>query len=761
MRPDPVGTGHTPQEDRPRDAAPGPIAVEGRTCWRRLPARRVALLVDGQAYFSAFKAVVERAQRQVLILGWDFHRQTRLTPGAAGPEAELEVASFLHQVVQRRSSLEVRILDWDFAMLYVLEREPLPRLQLDWYRRSRLRRHLDGDHPTGASHHQKIVVVDDQAAFCGGLDLTIRRWDVREHAAVDPRRVDPVGRPYPPFHDVQVLLDGPAAAALGDVARERWRRATGERLPRPGGRGKAPHADPWPEAVPPDLRDVRVGIARTEPAWRGRPAVREVERLFLDAVAAARRSIYIESQYFTSDAVGDALAGRLGEVDGPEVVIVSPSACSGWVEETALGALRARLLRRLRAADAHGRLRAVYPAVPAPEDGQRVPVQVHSKVLVVDDAHLHLGSANLSNRSMGLDTECDLAIDAADDPSAGPAIATFRDGLLAEHLGVAIEQVEAVRREAGSLLAVLERLGGGERTLLTINHELEPWIDEMLPDQALLDPAGPYEAGKLVDHLVHEEANGVARRPIARAVAVLAGLLALGIAWKFTPLGELADTQRLLEWARPLRASAWGPLAATAAFIVASLVLVPVTGMTVVLAVLFGPWIGWLCALVGCLASGSAGFGIGRAVWRDAVRWLAGPRLDRLSRKLSHHGLVTVAAVRLVPIAPFTVVNLVAGSSHLRFRDFFLGTLVAMAPGLLAMSFVADRVATAVDEPSTWTIAVAVGLLLLLVLVGRWVKHKLAPGMSGQEADVIPEGHDDPAAGLERAPAVRRAAATG
>lgn len=722
----------------------GPIAVEGVSCWRRARAHRLTFLVDAQAYFAAFKAALERAERQVLILGWDFHRQTRLVPDAQGPDAGLELADFLHRLVHDRPELEVRILDWDFAMLYVLEREPLPRLQLDWYRRNRLRRHLDGDHPTGASHHQKVVVVDDAVAFTGGLDLTIRRWDTREHAAVDPRRVDPAGKPYEPFHDVQVLVDGPLAAALGDLARERWRRATGERLAHPPRKGRA---DPWPPHAAADLTEVDVAIARTEPAWRGRKEVREVERLFLDGLAAARCSIYIEAQYFTSDAVGDALARRLGEADGPEVVIVAPCSCAGWVEETALGALRARLLRRLREADVHGRLRAVYPAVPAPADGERVPVQIHSKVLVVDEQHLHVGSANLSNRSMGLDTECDLAIDAQADPRLAQAIARFRDGLLAEHLGATVEAVTRVREETGSLLAVLERLGGGERTLSPIEDTLEPWVDEMLPDQTVLDPTGPYEADKLVNHLVAEEAPPVARRPIARAVAVLGGLLVLGMAWQWTPLSQLGDPERLLAWARPLRDSPWGPLAATAAFILASLVFVPVTAMTVALAILFGPWVGWLCALIGSLASASVGFGVGSAVWKDTVSWLTGPRLDRLAKKLSRHGLVTVAAVRLVPIAPFTIVNLVAGSSHLRYRDFILGTLIAMSPGLLAMSLVADRVATAVDKPSPWTIAVAVGLLLLLVLVGRWVKKKLAPTTSVEAEPAA----DDVAPGITRA----------
>jgi phospholipase D1/2 len=705
----------------------GPIAVEGSTCWRRLPARRVSFLVDGQAYFTALRSALLKAERQVLILGWDFHRQTRLRPDAPAAEGEQELVDFLHELVKRKKDLELRILDWDFNMLYVLERETMPRLQLDWYRKNRLKRHLDGDCPTGASHHQKIVAIDDQVAFCGGLDLTIRRWDTREHAAVDPRRVDPAGKPYDPFHDVQVVLDGPAAAGLAELARERWRRATKERIGRP----KRRDGDAWPDGVAPDLSDVRVGIARTEPAWRGREGVREVERLFVEGVRAAKRSVYIEAQYFTSDLVGDELVRKLEDPQGPEVVIVAPCACPGWVEETALGALRQRLLRRLRASDVHGRLRALYPAVPAPADGERVGVQVHSKVLVVDEAHLHLGSANLSNRSMGLDTECDLAFD-ADVPRVADAIARFRDGLLAEHLGATVEQVAAVRRETGSLLAVIDRLGQGERTLLPIPDTLEPWVDQMLPDQQVLDPSSPYDADQLVSHLVTDDTPPPGtKRPVARAVAVLGGLLALGLAWQFTPLGDLADHEKMLEWARPLQSTAWGPLIATAAFIAASLVFLPITAMSVAMAVLFGPWIGWVCSLVACVTSSVIGFAVGRTMWHDAVRWMTGPRLDKLSKKLSHHGLVTVIAVRLVPIAPFTVVNLVAGSSHLRFRDFFLGTVIAMAPGLLAMSLVADRVAAAVDEPSGWTIAVAVALLLGLVLLGRWVKRKLAPGDRG------------------------------
>ena len=189
-------------------------------------------------------------------------------------------------------------------MLYAFEREFLPLLQRAW-RNPRLHFQLDADHPLGASQHQKIVVIDDAIAFVGGLDLTLSRWDTRRHAARDPRRKDAGNRPYPPFHDVQIAVDGEAAAALGELARERWQRATGRTLTAP-----APDGDVWPPALTPDLTDATLAIARTDPGWNGRPEVREVEALFVRAIAAAERSLYIENQYFTSHRIGDALIER-------------------------------------------------------------------------------------------------------------------------------------------------------------------------------------------------------------------------------------------------------------------------------------------------------------------------------------------------------------------------------------------------------------------------------------------------------------------
>src|SRR4029434_6054509 len=229
----------------------------------------------------------------------------------------------------------------------------------------------------------------------------------------------------------QLMVDVDAAVALGQLVKERWRRATGKRLR--VGPGRA--GDPWPSGVVPDLQHVSVAISRTEPAYDVRREVREVESLYLDGIRHARRFIYLENQYLSSSAIGNALAARLQEKDGPEIIMVLPQETSEWLEQVSMAVLRSRLLKRLRAADGFGRLHVYYPVM----EDENVQVRVHSKVCFIDDRLLRVGSANLNNRSMGLDTECDLAVE-AEEPATGNSIAYLRNRLLAEHLGVSPER---------------------------------------------------------------------------------------------------------------------------------------------------------------------------------------------------------------------------------------------------------------------------------------------------------------------------------
>src|SRR5690606_7075294 len=141
------------------------------------------------------------------------------------------------------------------------------------------------------------------------------------------------------------------------------------------------------------------------------------------------------------------------EPDGPEIIIVLVQLSHGWLEERTMHWLRTRLIQKLRAADAHDRLRICYPYIAGLGSGTCI--DVHSKVTIVDDEWLRIGSANLANRSLGLDTECDLTVEARGREDVRRAIASFRSRLLAEHLGFPRERVEQVIEQSGSLRAAM------------------------------------------------------------------------------------------------------------------------------------------------------------------------------------------------------------------------------------------------------------------------------------------------------------------
>jgi phosphatidylserine/phosphatidylglycerophosphate/cardiolipin synthase-like enzyme len=379
-----------------------PVLRPGDTCWLLARAERAAALIDGAVYFSRLNEALHSARRSIMILGWDFDSRIKLHP--EDPEAPA-LGDLLRSLVEERPELEVRVLIWSIAVMHA----PSEPMQLlfggEWDKHPRITLKLDRFHPIYAAHHQKIVTVDDSIAFSGGMDLTVRRWDTHPHEIDNPARLSPEGAPYAPIHDAQMAVDGEAAARLAELARERWRLATGEALPACQARRNI-----WPRTLEPDFTNHAIGIARTSPLCGDRDQVSEVERLTRASLEAAQRCIYIEQQYMTSTYVGDILARQLERPDGPEIVVLMTQESRGLVERLVMGNNRDRLIRRLRRHDAQGRLRICYPVIRAPAGA--VQIMMHSKLMIVDDWFLRIGSANLNNRSMGLDTECDLALEA-------------------------------------------------------------------------------------------------------------------------------------------------------------------------------------------------------------------------------------------------------------------------------------------------------------------------------------------------------------
>jgi phospholipase D1/2 len=699
------------------------VLRDGRTHWRRETAARVAFLVDGEAYFAAFRAACLEARHVIRIVGWDIHSRMRLVPGPAADGLPAELGPFLNALLHRRPGLRIDILIWDFAAIYTIEREPLPLLNREWRRHHRLRLRFAADHPLGASHHQKIVVVDDAIAFVGGLDLTMRRWDSSEHRPQDERRIDPSGEPYGPFHDQQMLVDGAAAAALAELARERWRRAVGEPLP-----AVRAESDPWPVSVRPALRDVRVAIARTEPAGDGRPDVREVYEMWLAAIAMARHSLYIENQFLTAVGIGDALERRLNAPEGPEIVIVLSRSCHGWLEQTALADCQARLIHRLRAADGHGRLRILCPVVLGAKEEDDGWVRVHGKALVVDERFVRIGSANLSNRSMGVDTECDLAVE-AENEATRTGIAALRDRLLAEHLGAGAESVAAAVRAHG-LIGAIERLSQGDRQLVPVQPALPESAlaigDDHGRDANVFDPERPIRPERFLDDFLPEAPprRQLGRR-ITTSLAVALAFAALIAVWRHTPLAQYVTLPHLVAEAHALRDQPWLPLYVLCTFIFGGFLMVPVTLLIAASGVAFGPVLGFAYAALGAFSSAAVSFYIGRTLGREPVRRLGGAYLNRISRRLARSGIVAVTVLRLLPIAPFTLVNIVAGAMQLRFRDFFAGTVLGMTPGIVLMTGLGVSAERVLRHGDVASLLLFVAVILVLAALGyalqRWL----------------------------------------
>jgi len=419
----------------------------GLTCWRRERAHRAAVLHDGAAYFAAARAALVKAQESITLIGWSFDPRVRLLPSAGDPDADQTLADLLRALKAARPGLTIRILIWDMPWPISAGNDHTPETVRESLG-SGIDFRIDGTLPYGACQHQKILVIDDRIAFSGGSDFEVNRWDTPAHRDRDPRRRLPSGEDYPPRHDVMMLVDGPAANALADLARERWRRATGETL--------SPtldtSVDPWPETVTPLLTEVEVGLSRTEPAVSGREAVSENAALYLATIRAAKEVVYLENQYLASPLAADALRARLAEPDGPEIVIVLSERSPNGFDQLTMDSARRGLIKGLRRADRHGRLRIVAPHTPK---GQ--PILIHSKVAIIDRRFLRIGSTNLNNRSFGYDTECDLSIELRPDDAAGrAALDRVLHALLGHHGGCPSDAFAQAYAERGTLRAVLD-----------------------------------------------------------------------------------------------------------------------------------------------------------------------------------------------------------------------------------------------------------------------------------------------------------------
>lgn len=695
------------------------IVEPGKNCWRVERASRFYCIQDAAEYFRLIRWALLEARHTVFSLSWDITAHTDLLPDVAvpdKPDAPTRLDKLLASVARRRPGLRCYILTWDYGALYTLERDPFTRWRLGWRMPRGVKFGFDDHHPVGGCHHQKVVVVDDRLAFCGGIDLTGHRWDTSAHRPEEPARTTLLGEAYGPYHEVQAMVTGPAAASLGLLARDRWRALGHDRL-RPL---QSSTEDLWPSDITPDLADVDVAIARTMPGTESRPAIRECEALFLDSIARAKKTIYIENQYFTNDKLAAALAARLKEQDGPEVIVISPKDCHGWLEKTTMGAFRDTAFRQLLAADQHGRLRLVYPAASRSSD---VPTFVHSKVMIVDDVLARIGSANCSHRSMGMDTECDLAVDAGGDSDARAGIRRMRDRLLAEHLGMSVDDVARGAERAGAIGPVIDLRQDADHTLVRIEMSKESAAPPAVL-QAAADPDEPAAFGSSVESVVPAVDATSVRSPLRLWIlpaVVLAA--AAAVAWQSSLTLASIPVAPISLWV------------GIGVFVLAGSMLIPLELLAIAAGVCFGTLRGGLVALIGSLVAAILGYLAGLAIGALRLpRWMSRQSF-RSIRQLSARGLMGVIVLRLASVASAGSIHLICGAGRVPFASYMAGTAIGLAPSIVALAGLGGLLRRTFLNPSVSNGLMTIGVAVILFAMASGLRafllvRQFAPAVS-------------------------------
>jgi phosphatidylserine/phosphatidylglycerophosphate/cardiolipin synthase-like enzyme len=425
------------------------------------------VLIDARDYYGTLYRALEQARRQVVISGWQFESGIRLLRGQDAAEATrpVKLLEYLNALCEERPELEVYILAWDYSFVYAQDREPEQRQKFTALS-SRIRFEWDAHPSVAGSHHQKFVVVDGALGFTGGIDLCDARWDDCDHRSHNPERVNVTGEPCKPYHDVQACFRGSIVASLVGLFSARWQRATGETLTL---------AAEFPEGDLDrfDLRRLSQGQARLLPAERAALSrtqvdsranperIGEILNLYSTAILAAERVIYIETQYFTSRSIAEVLIAQMQDAQRPQldVVVVLPHGADTAMEKYALEDTQEGVLLQIQhAARDHGhQVQLLYPASHDP-CGNEISTFIHSKLLIVDDRLLIVGSANFTERSVALDSELAISWECIGEAGElGRAIRDIRCTLLAEHSGVPEVEFEQPLGLCARLGELLER----------------------------------------------------------------------------------------------------------------------------------------------------------------------------------------------------------------------------------------------------------------------------------------------------------------
>jgi phosphatidylserine/phosphatidylglycerophosphate/cardiolipin synthase-like enzyme/uncharacterized membrane protein YdjX (TVP38/TMEM64 family) len=683
-------------------------------CQQTAKADQVTLLIDYADYYRAIFKAIKQAKHSIFIIGWDIDGRIELLRGEEANNAQGPITLFdlINAKAKENPDLKIYLSRWNYSIFFLEEREPFSGLK--WHKGSTSNVYFYSDYkiPFSACHHQKVVIVDDSIAFCGGMDITIKRWDERTHLVNQPLRVDPGGltspkkkKPYKPTHDTQIMVTGPVVKILSELARYRWMRGAGfEAVTCNTESNKAI----WPAGFKPDFYDIEVAVSRTLPKTLNTPASKEILRMYLDEIEQAEHFIYIENQFLTCEIIAHALNKQLQEKPALKILVVSCAYPRGYLEHKAMWSWRTKFYDIVSNGIDPGRFEIVYPL--SQEHDQYTVIDIHSKIMMVDDKYMHVGSSNLNNRSMHLDTECDLILHASRQQHR-EKIQEIRDDLISEHTGKQKEEIRSLIDSKSDIHALIKNEKGSHRHLLKIDNE--PYRGQKLARLAI----------KLGDPL---DAFIPANMPVMQIIIgiLLITLIAFPfVLWLEIDLSQLLTKENVDTVVENARNSKWSLLWVVGLYILSSIIFFPVTVLNITIAIAFGPVYGFFLALLGSMITATVFYGIGRMIGEKAIH-IFRPVTEKIRQFEKKGGIMGMTLIRLVPIAPFTLVNMTFGISRVSFSSYELATLLGFLPSILANAVFGAAIGELWEDPDPQSIAIAGGALLLWGFV-IWLCHRL------------------------------------
>lgn len=685
--------------------------------WKKDKADKAALLVDCASYYKALYETLCHAKHSIFILGWDIDGRIELLRGEDAQNKKYAVAlrELLCQKANENPDLEIYLNRWNYSIFFSSERESFSGWK--WRMHTPPNIHYCADYavPFGACHHQKIIVVDGQIAFCGGMDIALGRWDSRKHHIEERERIDPKGlfdhfkkqKPYEPYHDIQFMMSGPVVGALSELVRRRWKKGAGSEIRAID--NKPENNDLWPKHVMPDFEDIDIAAARTIPKTKKDKAVTEILQIYLEQIARAEAFIYIENQYLTCLDIANALSKRLKEKPDLKVLIVSCDRPRGIMEHKAMWTGRVKFWDTVSENAGADRFAVTYPV--CKENGTKNTIHIHSKIMIIDDRYFQVGSANLNNRSMGFDTECDMIIQADDDQSR-QTIRSLRNNLIREHTGREEEDIQEII-ETSTMNELLEYQEQSRQHLERINND--PYRNEFLVSwaQKIGDPKKPLILSNFP----------VRQVVFAALAAVILGLLYYFFISPALPeeFRQIFTQENLTGYIESARNSSWSPFIISGIYLIAGMLFFSVMALNLVTAIVFGPLYGFLYACLGSLVSAAAGYGVGRLAGEKLSRWFK-PVLNKVKSYSERGGVIGMTMVRMVPIAPYTAVNITFGMAQVGFAAYLFSTLLGLLPGITAKALFGGALGELFKNPEPKVIFYTLGTLVIWGLI-IWGTH--------------------------------------